>query len=71
MTSYQKLKEKNRLLSEEIVKLLQDPKYYMEQSIVWNVHKQAEKIAWYGDANTKPTGIFTGQFLGEAETEEV
>lgn len=59
MTSYQRLKLKNKELHDEIDKLLTNQDYYyFECSIRHGIKKNLERLWWFGDSN--PIGKING-----------
>lgn len=50
MTSYQRLKLKNKELYEEINKILTDKDYYFECSIRYGIKNDIERAWWFGNS---------------------
>lgn len=46
MTSYQKLKERNKALEDFIFKLYKEPNFYMHEKLNYEMNCALEKSAW-------------------------
>lgn len=59
-TSYQRLKKRNKDLTDHIDRLMTDKEYLLSELIKYGMVKETIKRAWYGSSEEKPLAEFNG-----------